>query len=584
MMKARQFFRRLKDQGLLVVRRFPLATLLFFIAALFTSLTILLDGTSFTKEGYTAGLAALFLAVAQLGLEGFLSRKKSLKIALPLVILLFSVLYYFYLRQVGLFYYQPAMIRTAVLYFIGLILFISIPTIQSNWTFSETLITFIKAFFASLLLSVVMYLGLAIIFGTYSTLFTVLGFEWFGQAAAWIFIFFGPVYLLARIPVFNKQMNSEEFKAKDIPALLSSLIDFIIVPLLLIFSALLIAYIAVNITGDFWLDNLIEPMLISYVVAGFLTLYLTEHSDRSWVQLFNRYFPYLLLVIALFQSLSSSIKSFELGLTHGRYFVLLFGIFAITSVILYGFVRQFKSAVPFILIILGVISILPFVDAVSIGIASQKSQVEAIVEEDNLDRDYSHDEKMQLSYSFNYLEETTDDFSFSWLPDDFSLFENFQSTFGFEPYYYANYQYDQQRPEPVDREYAYIELNRDSPVVYPLGAAEEGVQFATYYMQDESGQNMIALSEEDVVLEVTVDVDVFVLELLQEDQTLLTFDLLFLNEFAFEQLETHQSLSIEELTFTEENEEAELTVIVHHFETDREGRFNGEFFVLVDFK
>lgn len=583
MMKIQHFLMQLKDQGLNVGRRFPLAVFMFFTAALFSSLTIQLDNSVFRDEALVAGLAGLFLAATQLGQEGFLSRKHFSKQILPIIILVCSAFYYFYIRQVDFILSQPAMIRTTVLYFIGLILFISIPTIQSNWTFSQTLITFIKAFFASLLLSVVMYLGIAVIFGTYSTLFTVLGFEWFGQAAAWIFIFFGPVYLLARIPLFTEDMNSEEFKKNDMPALLSSLIDFIVVPLLLVFTALLIAYILVNITSDFWLDNLIEPMLISYVVVGFLTLYLTEQSSRKWVQLFNHFFPYLLLVIALFQSLSSSIKSFEVGLTHGRYFVLLFGIFAITSVIIYGFFNQAKIVIPFILVTLGIISILPFIDAVSIGIASQQSQVESIIDEVNLDRDYTHDEKMQLSYSFNYLNETTESISFDWLPENFELFDDFQSTFGFEPYYYANYQYNQQRPEPVDREYAYVELNRDTPVVYPLGEAEEGVQFATYYMQDESGKNVIDLSEANAYLEVIVEEDTFMLELVQEDQSILTFDLIFLKDFAFDQPETHQSLSIDELTFADENEEVKLTVIVHHFETDREGRFNGEFFVLVDF-
>ncbi|TVP89549.1 DUF4153 domain-containing protein [Alkalibacterium sp.] len=584
-MRARQFFTRLKDQGLLVIRRFPLSILLFFSAALFTSLTIQIDGTSFTKEGYAAGFAAIFLAVSQLTLEGALSRRKVFRYILPGIILLLSLVYYLYLRQVGFFYNQSAMVRTAVLYFTGLILFISVPTIRSKWTFSETLIAFIKAFFSSLLLSVVMYIGIAIIFGTYSTLFSPLSYEWFGQTAAWIFIFFGPVYLLARIPkYYNTGTDSTVSGETNIPPLLSSLIDFIVVPLILIFTGLLIAYIGANITGDFWLDNLIEPMLISYVVVGFLTLYLTEQSDRRWVNLFNRYFPYLLLVIALFQSVSSSIKSFGLGLTHGRYFVLLFGIFAITSVIIYGFFKQFKSAIPFILVGLGLISILPFIDAVSIGVASQKSQIESVIDEDNLSRDYTHDEKMQLSYSFNYLQETVESYTFDWLPDDFHVYENFQSTFGFEPYYYTNTQLDNQYPEPAERTFGYIELNRDSPVVYPIDEADEAVQFATYYMRDESGNNTIELNEPDTILEVTVDEGEFFLELIQDEETILTYDLYFLRDQAFDQPDEYQSLPIEEISFSEENDEAKVTVVVNHFETDREGMFDGDFMVFITYK
>lgn len=584
-MKAKELLLKLKDQGLLVSRRFPLAIVMFFISALVSSLTIQLDETVFTKIAFTAGLAGIFSATSRLSLEGVLSKRKSLRYGFPGIIALCSALYFLYLSQVGFYFNTSVMVRTGVLYFIGLILFIALPTVQSKWTLSDTLIAFIKAFFSSLLLSAVMYIGMAIIFGTYSTLFSPLNYQWFGHAAVWIFLFFGPLYLLARIPLYFDREAEETVKEQiNFPTLLSSLIDFIVVPLIIIFTALLIAYIGVNITGDFWLDNLIEPMLISYVVAGILTLYLTEHSNRRWVSLYNRYFPYLLLVIALFQSVSSSIKSFESGLTHGRYFVLLFGIFAITSVIIYAFIDRLKPVIPFVLVGLGLLSILPFIDAVSIGVASQESQIESIIDEDNLNRDYAHEEKLQLSYSFNYLEDTTDSYSFSWLPEDFQLYDNFEAIFGFEPYYYVNDQFDRQRTEPVEREFGYMELRRESPIVYPMQNADEAIQFATYYMRDESGDNQIILKDGAASLDITVDEEVLLLELIRDEESILDYDLYFLKDQAFDQPDMHQTLPIEDLTFTQENEEARLTVIIHHFEADREGNFDGEFMVFIYFK
>ncbi|MDZ7834705.1 MAG: DUF4153 domain-containing protein [Alkalibacterium sp.] len=174
----------------------------------------------------------------------------------------------------------------------------------------------------------------------------------------------------------DKQADSIA-KAKSIPQILEILIAFIIIPVLLVFSAILIAYILINITGEFWQDNLMEPMLISYTVVGIVTLFLAEKLRQEKSPLFSQFYPYLLLVVAVFQTVSSSLKTADFGLTHGRYFVLLFGIFSIVSTIIYSFLKSKKRFIPFLLMGLGLISILPMIDAVSIGIRNQLSQAEA---------------------------------------------------------------------------------------------------------------------------------------------------------------------------------------------------------------
>ncbi|MCC5895649.1 MAG: DUF4153 domain-containing protein [Alkalibacterium sp.] len=592
-MNKMRIFDKLKERGMHVFRRFPLAIFFILAATISSMLSIQMDQNSFTREAVSSGLAAILFATGHLAVEGVLAQKKKWHLPLFASVFILSLLYYVYLLQTDLFTNEISFIRTLVLYFIVVVAFIAVPTIKSRFTFSETLVAFITSLFSSLLIAVVFYIGVAAILGAFSTLFTPLSFEWFGQAAALIFIFFAPAFFLSGLPVYNEERETASaHTAVSRPTLLSFLVDFIIVPLLLIFSVLLIAYIGINITGEFWLDNLIEPMLISYVSIGFITLFLTEYSSKPWVTAFNRYFPYLLLVIAIFQSVSSSIKSFELGLTHGRYFVLLFGIFAISGVLIYAFFRSFKKVIPFILVALGVVSVLPLVDAVSIGIASQVRQVNTVVDEEQLDDDgrvrsdveFSHEDRVQISYSFNYLEQTNALDRLEWLPDNFNYYNQFEQVFGFDPYYYANYDSDGLIQDPSANDYAYIELDETIPLVLPVTEFDDVIFFATYWLHHTPGENRIDLNEPDSEMIITADGSVLTLEIIQDEAVVMNFDLSFLQDEIYVLSESSQTLTLDELSFTEENEEVKVTVVVNRLETDSTDYLGGAFTVLIDYK
>lgn len=587
-MKNSQFFMRLKRRGSVVFKRFPLPIAFIGLATLFSLLSIQSNDFAYGAEILTSGLAALFLAAFILLTENLLSSKKWHWI-LETGLLLSVLLYYIYLRQVDFSVNQAGSIRTLVYYFIAIVCLIAAPTVLSTFSLTDSLVAMIKAFFSSLLLAVVMYLGVNAVLGTYSTLFAVLDFTWFSYSAALIFTFFAPVYFLSMIPRFFESAEEDYVhQAISRPKLLAILMDFIVVPLILIFTVLLIAYIGLNLAGEFWLDNLIEPMLISYVIIGLLTLFLTEPSDKPWIRLFKRYFPYLLLFISLFQSVSSSIKSFQLGLTYGRYFVLLFGLFAISSCVILAFFKNKQKHIPLVLILLGLFSTLPVIDAVSVGIRSQLSRIDQIVSENDLnengqvspDVSYTDEEKTQLSYSFNHLQDVSALNRVDWLPDQFNYYNDFERVFGFDPFFFEKTETSQ---EPTQRDYAYVEIDRRSPVVIPVNQADEAVFLTTYFLETEDTYTL-ELNRDATELEITLEENLFVLDLVEEGDLLLSFDLSFLAEDVFTLSEDGETLSIEEATFSDENEAAEIRVILNYFEVQSNGVFNGDVTVLIDYK
>ncbi|SDK24810.1 DUF4153 domain-containing protein [Alkalibacterium thalassium] len=592
-MNRTRLFARFRQRSMAVFGRFPLSIFFLAVTTLIVMADIQLTRTSLTREAFSAGLGALFLACGQLWNEKNQRQKTRSSWLILLVSAVSAFLYYIYLRQINFASDQSAMIRTIVVIFIASVMLITIPTSRTAYTFSQSLVAYIRTFFSSLLLAVVFYIGVAAILATFSTLFIQLSFEWYSHSAALIFLFFAPVYFLSGIPDFFRDKNDQAVtEAISRPKILAVLVDFIVVPLILIFSALLVAYIAANITGEFWLDSLIEPMLISYVAVGFITLFLTEQSSKQWVHLFNRYFPYLLLVIAVFQSISSSIKSFQFGLTHGRYFVLLFGLFAISGVIIYGFFKSASRYIPLILIALGTVSILPFIDSVSIGTASQIRQVEDIIQADNFDDNgrirtevsFSHEERNQLSYSFNYLNNINELERLDWLPERFDYYNNFQTVFGFDPYYFANHNSENGEWFPVETEYAYVELDNEQPVTFSVAGMDDMVYFSVYQSEGFNEDKRIDLNQENTELIIQHDDEVFSLELEENDEVIMVFDLSFLQEDIYDLQGMSQARPLEDLTFVEENEEVVITLIVNRFETDRNAFYGGDFTVLLDYK
>ena len=588
-MSVKNWLMKRKTQWLATFSRFPLATALLLVVVLFTILTIQAEGDpDYLDQALSAGLGVLLLVSIQVFSEtrplskAFLWGSKLISLILPLA-------YYFYLRQAPMGLNQSGQVRTMVLYFTLSVLLIALPTFHKRLSFSDSLIIFIKAFFSSLLISVILYIGLSAIFSAYTTLIYQLDYRWFAYSAAIVFLFIGPVYLLSRLPVFKESEQVETIEeAKSIPPLFEILIAYIIIPVLLVFSAILVAYILTNISGDFWQDNLMEPMLISYTIIGIVTLFLAENVEKKIARLFSRFFPYLLLVIAIFQTVSSSLKTADFGLTHGRYFVLLFGIFSIVSTLIYSFLKTKKIFIPLLLIALGVVSILPVIDAVSIGIRNQTSkinaQAEPYIDEDgtvsNVADELTDEEKAKFSYSMNYLNQQDQLDRLDWLPEDFVYYRDFDQTFGFDSSFHYYYADDMEVPGPSGPRYAYIELDNSEPLVFPLEDVDELVELSTY----QGSQIDVDLDQETYRLEFRAQRDELSLEVQENDQTVIAYDLSFLFDDIWDATPDNPKRSLEDMQFIEENEDIKIHVIVRRLEVQENAYIEGEFIILVTYK
>ena len=91
------------------------------------------------------------------------------------------------------------------------------------------------------------------------------------------------------------------------------LISYVIIPLIAVFTIILLIYIVQNIGGEFWTDNLLEPMIVSYSITIIVVYLLASEIENKFTVLFRRILPKILIPIVIFQVISSLLSLSKTG-------------------------------------------------------------------------------------------------------------------------------------------------------------------------------------------------------------------------------------------------------------------------------
>lgn len=582
--------------------RYPLTISFLGLSVLFTLITIQTDGQSdYYIEVLACIVGALSTATAQALYERFFRKNQMSRWIIYIGTVLFSVAYYVYLGQSGIGYNEAASIRTGVLLFSLFITFIWLPSIRHTLTFSNSFVANFKAFFVTLLLSVVLVLGMYSVLGTFDFLIMDISFRLYSYIASFIFQLFAPIYFLSLIPVYSLPLNSEQkvvhldkkvTEAISVPRILEIILSYIVIPLIVAFTLILLLYIVSNITGEFWNDNALEPMLVSYAVTGWITLFLTESVNNKSTVLFQKFFPKLLLIVVSFQTVASILRIQSFGITHGRYYVILFGVFSILSSILYSFLKTNKNIVPGLLILFSLVSIIPPIDAMTVSLNNQINRLEQLLEENDMlenntlsaDGTIPETQKQQIAASLGYIDRRNALNELAWLPDDFELYGDFETTFGFSRTTYEESEWDEDEISPD-----YFQVSSENEQAFALDVSDVDSVVSFYMSQDSLNENMenhasFTIDNNNYTLEWSETNNEISLGLSEEmTGSILTFDLTFLLE-EFEYSFDPYILPVNQLSFTEETDDVILTLVIEHLQVYEEGYFDGEFFALITLK
>ncbi len=433
------------------VTRYP-ATTAFLLLATALNTYALIANKTYGKPWRACIVGAVLSAVLQAVYERFF-KKPSARLMLAAFGAALAGLYYLLIRSAPT-YSTENDVRTGVILFALMFAYMLAPIVKSRISFNESFMAVFKALFQSLLYAGVFFIGCSLIIAAFDTLIAPIGSDAYLHTANVVFVLLAPVFFLSLIPVYPGRFEPDDnpaaylreeaiARATHCPKFLEALIAYIIIPLAEIFTVILVLYIALNIGGDFWRNNLLEPLLISYAITIILILFLAARLPNRIAVWFCKIFPKVLVPIVLFQLVASTFILRDTGVTHSRYFVILFGIFAACAGALLSIGPVKKSGIAAaLLVVFSIVSIMPPVDAFTVSRASQRQRLEAVLTQNDMlqnDRlipaaDLSEADKETIVSSMDYLYRMDAVDKLSWLPVKFDYYADFESAFGFSRY------------------------------------------------------------------------------------------------------------------------------------------------------
>lgn len=543
------------------INRFPLSVIFLTVAAILNAVTISTEGESnFYRLLFSFLFGAMFYAVSQSLYERFFKGTRARVLFMGITVAAF-LSYYLVLRFTTEEVTTQVLIRTGVILFLLFVAFLWFPSVKNAaLSFNDSFTGAFKSFFIALFFSGVLYLGVALILFAIDFLITPIDGASYVHAANIVFFLYGSIHFLHGIPntkTDDRHLSQEPAETRP-SRFLESLISYIVIPVTAVFTVILLLYIILNITGEFWTDNLMEPLLISYSITVIVVYLLSAGLKNKVASVFSKVFPKILLPVVLFQTVSSILKIGSLGLTHGRYYIILFGVFATVSAALFCFIPVRKNGlIAPVLIILSLLSILPPVDAFTSARINQAGRlknvliVNGMLKENEIipKTDISEADKNTIKASFRYLSGMGYMDDISWLKTYHDT-GSFEKTFGFAEY---------NIPDNKSKAYSYY-IEQD----FTLDIS--GYDFFTeayfYGTQKEDTFNVVTFGDNQYSLSQEED-DIVLKD--EGENELARFGL---SEILTRLSESGQSdglISVEDATFTVENDKAVLTLVVNNF-------------------
>ncbi|NCC69806.1 MAG: DUF4153 domain-containing protein, partial [Clostridia bacterium] len=153
----------------------------------------------------------------------------------------------------------------------------------------------------------------------------------------------------------------------------------------------------------------------------------------------------------------------DTGMTHTRYFVILFGVFAACAGVAMSVLPVRKNGmIAAMLILFSAVAIIPPVDAFTVSRLSQESLLKTVLTQNGMLENnsiipngaLSDADKKKIVVSVEYLDRMGYTGKIAWMPENFTVYKDFYDTFGFN-------QYD--LPQNMNR-YVNVVLNSKLPI------------------------------------------------------------------------------------------------------------------------
>ncbi len=296
----------------------------------------------------------------------------------------------------------------------------------------------LKAFIIANIYSFIVFIGVSGIIFALESLFKFNFADLvYLRVAIFSFILFNVVTFFADFPKV-----SDSFLDYKYPKAFKILLVYIITPIVIIYTGILLAYFIKILLLWQIPNNLIVNLVIWF--ASFAVIYLFFISRIDSIDFINKFkiiFPFTLFPLLAMMFFAIYLRIREYGITENRYLVVAGGVWILLSLIYYIFYRDNSNiTVPIFLSVIILISGIGTASATSLSVRSQNSRFEKLLKENKMlageeikpNLNIDSDAKNQIIDIVSYMVRTDRVEELSYMPKDFKLSEDsFKKLFGF---------------------------------------------------------------------------------------------------------------------------------------------------------
>ena len=576
------------------ISRFPLTVAFLFAITAMMSIMIEQESSDLQEWIVAAVIGVLVSGIVQMIVEQF-STSNVVKIGLYLLSVAVAFVTYFIVRNYNLDYF-PLIVRLGIITVALFIAFLWIPSIKGPHYFHETFLAGLKAFFLAGLYSIVIGLGANLLLVAIDQLLVNLSYKVNLHVLVINFCLIAPLFFLSFIPVYGvARKNRDEAQVLEMedarnesltaPKSLVILLTYIVIPLIAIYTVILVMYFALNIRQRFWMDTMLEPLLMSYALTGLFVYLLVCNIDNQMARVFRKVFPKVMAIVMAFQLFSSFMKMQEVGLTHARYFVLLTVVATMIAGIIFSIYSVEKSGW-LAVIILGasVIAVTPPVDGFTIARGYHQRQIEQVLQSNNMlqegevvpNADVSKNDRERMTRNVSYLESIGGLDDVSGIDDTHLYGENFNELFGFPR---ENYVRDN---TPMESEYVSTEIGEG--LAFDVSDVDYLVEWYDYSSDRSTNQRRVDFEVDDAEYTMHTrkeDEETFLEILNVADEVIYSTNLMEqYNAVLTQGAKTSNSVSVSDATFEESDDKATVRIVYRNISL-YEGEYSAEMYIMV---
>jgi hypothetical protein len=367
------------------------------------------------------------------------------------------------------------------------LVFLLVPYRKNTEGFEAYVVKLFTAFFVTYLYSGILYAGLSGILGAIHILFEVeIPSRWYFNLFLIVSGFVAPAVFLGEVPRTRGEMDEYQYSK-----VLKVLLLYIVMPLLVAYTAILYAFFIRLLLIREWPPNLVSHLVVWYGIFTAITLFLSVplREQHGWARTFARWIPAVILVPfgILFYGIVVRIHAY--GFTEPRYFLLITGLW-LTGAMIHYLLRYKKARHLPIVAALAAVAFLSVTgpwSGYAVSKWSQSGRFDRLLAENELrgtdgqvqpNQEVPEEAQKSISSILQYYERYHDVQQLGGLPEDFEVRE-METVFGFAPIYDYGIPWEGQ-------EYFSLGRKEEDPGILNIEPYDYMTSFYTYRNQSRS--------------------------------------------------------------------------------------------------